>query len=31
MAYKIDMDYKNKLNLKEFQEVYDYIKSKINK
>ena len=22
---------KNKLNLKEFQEVYDYIKSKINK
>ena len=31
MVYKIDMDYKNNLNLGEFQEVYDYIKSKINK
>ena len=31
MVYKIDMDYKNNLNLGEFQEVYDYIKRKINK
>lgn len=31
MVYKIDMNYKNNLNLGEFQEVYDYIKSKINK
>lgn len=31
MVYKIDMDYKNNLNLGEFQEVYDYIKNKINK
>lgn len=31
MVYKIDMNYKNKLDLGEFQEVYDYIKNQINK
>ena len=31
MVYKIDMDYKNKINLGEFQEVYDYIKCNIDK
>lgn len=31
MVYKIDMNYKNNINLGEFQEVYDYIKNKINR